>query len=624
MKNNKRDVCIIVCLILFSLFLFYKSGCLTEAYIGIGFACLAFSIMMYFMYKKLINEKDKRQTIVVTAIIVILMLLIPTFALFLKPQYQLNADGFTIEEYEVILDVGIDNKVEVTENIKVNFYESGHHGIYKFTPEWLEYTGKDGKTIKRKSEVLNYRAIGQTYTIEKGKKPKIKIGDKNYTVYGLNSYEIKYTYDMGSDPYDNFDAFIFHAFGDYWGTEIKNPKITINMPKDIGYGDINVFTDKYRKNNVNNLVNIERYGNSIIISNKDLKLMNALTIDIELPDNYFVEGINNYGMLSYLATMVIIGVTGYIFFMWSKYGKDDKTEIPTIEFYAPDNLNSAEIGYVYNNGKANQKLTISLIIQLASKGYIKIDEIKGKNKRDNKIEITNLYAGQMINNITHLDEMEKIVYDKLFESSNKVILKEHSTFYETFQSINEILESKFNDKVYNPESQNKKAISIIIASILLFLSLISFFCVEDLNPKMRYLYFVAFGFVIIDYIFAFIMIKRTKYGEIVKARVKGFREFLVTAEKEKLESLVEKNPQYFYDILPYTYVLNISKKWIEKFQNIKMPETNMGNFDYSSGDIAFSSLLNNVSYPSSSVSGGGGGCSSCGGGCSSCGGGGSW
>lgn len=29
-----------------------------------------------------------------------------------------------------------------------------------------------------------------------------------------------------------------------------------------------------------------------------------------------------------------------------------------------------------------------------------------------------------------------------------------------------------------------------------------------------------------------------------------------------------KNPEYFFDILPYTYVLNISDKWIKKFEKI--------------------------------------------------------
>ena len=128
-----------------------------------------------------------------------------------------------------------------------------------------------------------------------------------------------------------------------------------------------------------------------------------------------------------------------------------------------------------------------------------------------------------------------------------------------------------------------------------------------------------------------LMNRKTEYGELISARVKGFREFLLTAEKEKLEALVNENPNYFYDILPYTYVLNISKKWIKKFENIPIPEIDMGTFNYGS-DSSYHSLYSDVYHPVSSSSNGsssscsscGGGCSSCGGGCSSCGGGGSW
>ena len=90
------------------------------------------------------------------------------------------ADGFTISSYNVILDVKSDNLIDVTENITVNWYENFHHGIYKFTPQWAQYTGKDGKTIKRKAIITNYQAIGEKYTLDTvKKKARIKIGDKN-------------------------------------------------------------------------------------------------------------------------------------------------------------------------------------------------------------------------------------------------------------------------------------------------------------------------------------------------------------------------------------------------------------------------------------------------------------
>lgn len=64
--------------------------------------------------------------------------------------------------------------------------------------------------------------------------------------------------------------------------------------------------------------------------------------------------------------------------------------------------------------------------------------------------------------------------------------------------------------------------------------------------------------------------KRTKYGNEMLGKLKGFKNFLETVEKEKLESLVMENPNYFYDILPYTYVLGVSDKWIKKFESISL------------------------------------------------------
>ena len=129
--------------------------------------------------------------------------------------------------------------------------------------------------------------------------------------------------------------------------------------------------------------------------------------------------------------------------------------------------------------------------------------------------------------------------------------------------------------------------------------------------------------------------KRTKYGNEILGKISGFKNFLETVEKDKLEALVEENPTYFYDILPYTYVLGISDKWIKKFESISIiaPTWYSGNGDFNLN--SFSSFINDTmssaessmsSSPSSSSDGSSGGSSGGGssGGGSGGGGGGSW
>ena len=55
-------------------------------------------------------------------------------------------------------------------------------------------------------------------------------------------------------------------------------------------------------------------------------------------------------------------------------------------------------------------------------------------------------------------------------------------------------------------------------------------------------------------------------------KIRGFKRFLETAEKNQLEKLVERNPEYFYNMLPYTYALDVSKIWMEQFETIAFKE----------------------------------------------------
>lgn len=119
-----------------------------------------------------------------------------------------------------------------------------------------------------------------------------------------------------------------------------------------------------------------------------------------------------------------------------------------------------------------------------------------------------------------------------------------------------------------------------------------------------------------------VMPKRTKFGSELYGKVLGFKRFLETAEKEKLEAMVESNPSYFYDILPYTYVLGISNKWIKRFEKITMRAPDWYDSPNAFDVAHFGSFMNSTmssasrAMTSSPSSGGSGGSSSGGGGSS--------
>lgn len=144
------------------------------------------------------------------------------------------------------------------------------------------------------------------------------------------------------------------------------------MPKSFDEKELGFSSgSKYSTDNSNISYIVE--GN--VIEGKYHGMLNAeegLTVRLELPEGYFVGASNNFDFIMLVALVLPIIFTIICFRSWKKFGKDEKV-IETVEFYPPEGLNSAEIGFLYK-GRAESKDVVSLLIYLANKGYIKISE----------------------------------------------------------------------------------------------------------------------------------------------------------------------------------------------------------------------------------------------------------
>ncbi len=64
--------------------------------------------------------------------------------------------------------------------------------------------------------------------------------------------------------------------------------------------------------------------------------------------------------------------------------------------------------------------------------------------------------------------------------------------------------------------------------------------------------------------------------------VLGFKEFIVTTEEDKIEVMLQENPELYFEVLPYAQVLGVTDEWIKKFERltIPVPAWCVGNFSY--------------------------------------------
>lgn len=617
----------------------------------------------------------KRILIGIFTIIIFMLMLMPSSAL--ASAYS----EYTIKSYNIDMKVNEDNTFDIVENITVNF-NVAKHGIFRKIPLKNEVKRQDGTISKNKAKISNIK-VNESYSsyIENGYKV-IKIGDADTTLTGIHSYTIQYKYNIGKDPLEDADELYFNLIGNQWDTSIEEVNFNITMPKSFDESLLGFTTGTYGSTDYN--VNYIVYDNNIKgNTTKTLMAGEGLTVRLTLPEGYFIED-NSIDILSILAIIMSVSFVVISFGLWAKYGKDDKV-IETVEFYPPDGYNSAEIGYMYH-GSANTESVISLLIYLANKGYLKIEEIESSKllSKSKGFRITKLkdYDGN--------NESERLFLEGLFKSKDSVTKSDlYDKFYTTLDKIksklssrenrNKIFESVANRKmiylflmvmaiilmtairpVIEYGEQDSWILALVFPAIAYIVLILSVMGIQAKAMKfMALIWVIGFGAIpsigviipavveepiylltfiigliciVIITIFIIIMPKRTKFGTEMLGKLKGFKRFLETAEKNQLESLVEQDPEYFYNILPYTYALGVSDKWMKQFETIAMEAPtwyygyhtfNMYDFNHFMNSTMTSAQSAMSSSPSSSGSGGfsGGGFS---GGGSGGGGGGSW
>lgn len=121
------------------------------------------------------------------------------------------------------------------------------------------------------------------------------------------------------------------------------------------------------------------------------------------------------------------------------------------------------------------------------------------------------------------------------------------------------------------KKKKTKLISLAILSVLAILIL--------LTPSFRRnrIYLIAYLISCISVLFILIlykyMPKRTLYGTKQYVNIEGFKLFIQELSNKELDPLLELNPNYLYDILPYAYMLEVHENVLKKLKeyNIKEP-----------------------------------------------------
>ena len=320
-------------------------------------------------------------------------------------------------------------------------------------------------------------------------------------------------------------------------------------------------------------------------------------------DSYFIMFI----IFSVICGIYLIGLIVFVIL------NRKKKIIEVVEFSAPDGMTPADAGYVIDKSIDDRDIS-SLLIYWAEKKYIEIIQnedktviLKKLKDADDKMKVyeqtmfNTVFSQKVEVNLKDLpviikpitstikkqikDENNKKYFNSKIESTSTwltlgitCLLVFLSYFFGsggTFSIICGVIIfaistifSNICNKVYI--QKKLKAIILYIVGIVLFL----IFALLNLVYSFTNLYVLGLITIttflcLLTYILCPFLEYRTKEGQFVVGRLLGLKKYLEITEKEKIEMLIKENPEYFYNIIPYAYVLNVSNEWIENYNFVK-------------------------------------------------------
>ena len=140
---------------------------------------------------------------------------------------------------------------------------------------------------------------------------------------------------------------------------------------------------------------------------------------------------------------------------------------------------------------------------------------------------------------------------------------------------NTIISAGRESKTIN--KNNVYRITSLIVSVTIFPVALMFYFIVSSHYMPVYDYIqltpISVAWIIIClYVLPRFIAKRTDEAQAMYGRMLGFKKFLKLAQVSEMETMLEENPDYYLDILPYCMIMGLSKKLDKKTEFLAAPE----------------------------------------------------
>ena len=547
---------------------------------------------------------------------VLLVLLVSVFA------GVAHAKSWRVADFQDSITVSVDGSAVVTERITLVF-EGEWHGIHRTIP--IEYPGPNG---------TNYELFLAVTSITDGSGGKLKYdsstkdGFRDLKIYipdavdATRMVEIAYQVRNGTRFFDSHDEFYWNVTGNDWPVPIDHASATVRFPIfAAGSLRAQAFTGVYGSTQRDATATVDGAEAHFETTNP-LPMRGGLTIDLYIPKDvlkepsaltkffWFVGG----NPIVFLPVVTFLGM----FVLWWWKGRDPDPGVSVAPMYdPPPGISPAEAGTLLDDSIHPRDIT-STIVDLAVRGYIKIEETADKTLVfTNKDYIFHLLKPREqwgADLVPH----ERVMLENVFAAGPDTRLSSlKNRFYTAVPVIRQdIMAALKNKGIYllDPDSANGYSVVAAIAIVAVFGILQYLGWANFFNSALLLVVCVPLS-ALIFWLFARVMSAKTMKGARTQVAVLGFQEFMNRVDADRLKVMP---PTTFEKFLPYAMALGVEHHWAQAFAGIVKdpPQWYVGPGGYVGGfnPIFFSSSMHSmasdmhqvfVSAPRSSSSGSG-------------------
>ena len=545
-----------------------------------------------------------------------------------------------ILEYRSDIQLRPDGQLLVTERIRVRAEgQDIRRGIYRDFP--TRYRDRMGNHVVVEFFPLSVNRNGAPepwHTKELSNGVRIYAGSAGRMIStGIHEYELKFTTNRQLGFFDDHDELYFNAIGHGWSFPIDKAVVTLSLPfqPDHEQVSLSVYTGRQGSEEHNATAEWTRSDRVRFETAGPLRAREGLTFAVSWPKGLVDQPGIGQRVSWFLgdngaAIALLLGwllAAGWYLRTWSRVGRDPEKGVIIPLFEPPENLSPAACRYV-SDMSFDRKAFTAAIISLAVKKQLSIDE------ENEEFTLTRTPGNSPPVSLT---PGEKSVLEHLLPGEHSSISMEnenHADFRKAARGLEKALKKEYLGQLFHLNG------IYLVPGILISVAAAIIAVFFDGGPALWISYLVVtLG---LHGLFAFLMRAPTGPGRQVMDRIEGFRNYLDTAEQDRLDQMRSPRltPEVFEAFLPYAYALGVENNWCQRFaremprdarqQGAYHPAWYHGRFHGASalhhlGDSfssSFSSAIASASTPPGSSSGSGGGGFSGGGGGG--GGGGGW